>query len=83
MKTYLTSEVIWRQKKPMYGAGIEPMTSCATPLLPTDALFCLTPAGLLTTPCRHLKGKYKHRDPSSCTVLINAWVLTEEHFGLP
>ena len=48
MKTYLTSEVIWRQKKPMYDAGIEPMTSCATPILPTDALFCLTPAGLTT-----------------------------------
>ena len=36
----------------MYGAGIEPMTSCATPILPTDALFCLTPAGLLRRqPC--------------------------------
>ena len=52
MKTYLTSEVIWRQKKPMYGAGIEPTASCATTILPTEALFCLTPAGLLESDAR-------------------------------
>ena len=49
MKIYLTSVVIWRQKKSMCDAGIEPMTSCATLILPTEALFCLSPAGLAVT----------------------------------
>ena len=31
----------------MSDAGIEPMTSCATPILPTEALICLTLACVL------------------------------------
>ena len=47
MKTYLISEVIWRQKKPMHDAGIEPTTFPVASRHSDEALFCLTPAGLL------------------------------------
>ena len=49
MKTYLTSEVIWRQKKPMHDAGIEPTTFPVASRHSDEALFCLTPAGLSST----------------------------------